>query len=69
MVNPNIAQVDKFLDDNAKLLPSLWAMQIMGSGVINLDDALQKVLNKNKFSGILYATTKKERVAELFNKV
>mgnify|MGYP001403264830 CR=1 FL=1 len=69
MVNPNIAQVDKFLDDNTKLLPSLWAMQIMGSGVINLDDALQKVLNKNKFSGILYATTKKERVTELFNKV
>lgn len=69
MVNPNISQVDKFLDDNAKSLPNLWAMQIMGSGAINLDDALKKILNKNKFSGILYATTKKERVAELFNKV
>ena len=44
-------------------------MQIMGSGAVNLNDALSKVFAKNKFSGILYATTKKERVTELFNTI
>tara|TARA_B100000963_G_scaffold334365_1_gene327515 strand:+ start:2376 stop:3212 length:837 start_codon:yes stop_codon:yes gene_type:complete len=69
MVNPSINIVDNFLDEESTSLPNLWAMQIMGSGAVNLNDALSKVFAKNKFSGILYATTKKERVTELFNTI
>jgi hypothetical protein len=69
MVNPSIDLVDEFLAKAAQPIPELWAMQIMGSGVVGLDDALENTSTKKNISGILYATTKKERIAELFAKV
>lgn len=68
MVNPSIELVDKFLENNTDSLPDLWAMQIMASGVVDLDDALDKISENNYFSGVLYATTKTERIIELFAK-
>lgn len=68
MVNPSLDEVDIFLKNNEKKLPNLWAMQIMGSGILDLDHALQAT-KRNKFNGILYATTKRKRITELFNKI
>jgi len=68
MVNPSVELVDQFLEHNTDSLPDLWAMQIMASGVVELDDALEKIAVNNHFKGVLYATTKRERIIELFAK-
>lgn len=68
MTNPSLASVDKFLAQSKTARPQFWAMQIMASGAASLGAALEKTLKNKSIDGILYATAKKERVTEFFNK-
>jgi len=63
MVNPSIDEVLSYLNKNTNL-PKLWAMQIMASGSINNDEAIQFISKFNYFEKVLYATTKKQRVTD-----
>ena len=66
MVNPSIDEVISYLKNNTNL-PKLWAMQIMASGSIGNNEAIQFISKFNYFEKVLYATTKKQRVTDFIS--
>lgn len=66
MVNPGLSEVVRFLQDMGDERPSLWAMQILASGAATTHDALALLRDLSVIDGILYATTKPQRITAFF---
>ena len=69
MVNPSLEKVNQAIVAN-KCEPhkKLWAMQILASGNLRSEDALNDPMLTN-FDGILYATTRTDRIASFADQV
>jgi hypothetical protein len=63
MVNPNLEEVNKSVINYNTECGELWAMQILASGSIEPHVAFENAI-LSKFNGIIYATTKKERIVD-----
>ena len=69
MVNPSLEIVQQAIVANARSTDKkLWAMQILASGNIGLDKALKDPTLKY-FDGVLYATTRKDRIISFADQV
>lgn len=66
MVNPVVTEVVDFLKSMTTDRPSVWAMQILASGVATTQDALGFLRDISVVDGILYATTKPERITTFY---
>ena len=66
MVNPTVTEVVDFLKSMTKDRPSVWAMQILASGVATTQDALDFLKDISVVDGILYATTRPERITAFY---
>jgi hypothetical protein len=64
MVNPSVAAVR----ENLAFGRDYWAMSILASGAVSLEDALEDEFLV-KFSGIIYATGSKDRAADSIPKI
>ena len=65
-MNPSLEEVRTVLKSYPETnnSVSLWAMQVLASGVVDARQAFGDEYLAN-FDGVLYATTKKERVYEV----
>ena len=65
MVNPSLDSVNQAIIENGlESHKKLWAMQILASGNLSLEAALQDPMIQH-FDGVLYATTRAERITAL----
>jgi hypothetical protein len=62
MTNPCLDRLEKALKKQG-LKPKIWAMQILASGVDSPNDALNYLAQLKVIDGVLYATSKTERVS------
>lgn len=66
MVNPDLETVVDFVKNLTSKGPTIWAMQVLASGEVNPSTALSFIESLENVDGVLYATTKPDRVASFF---
>ncbi|XXK59472.1 hypothetical protein ACMAY9_03150 [Porticoccaceae bacterium nBUS_09] len=62
MTNPSLDRVEHALK-TLRCKPKIWAMQILASGIDSPNDALDYLAQLKVIDGVLYATSKAERVS------